>query len=185
MARPENCIDWVLSHEVDGFGTSHEAKSFNIDQGGPTKYGITIPFLKEWGPSGDKDHDGNFDIEDIRALLPDDARAAVKSVIWDKCRVSSIASDLIARKWLDVAVNGCPSVATRVLQRACNAILPMGILKDDGILGPKTILSANSLMPHVVIEQMRHYQKEFYLAVLRKHPEYENCRKGWLNRAAR
>lgn len=81
----------------------------------------------------------------------------------------------------DMAVNTGVMAAGRTLQRAINSSEITGI-KIDGIVGPKT-LEVLSLAPMgLVLSHYVLYRRELYEILIKKNPDLERFRKGWMNR---
>jgi len=181
MARFENCIDFVIKHEG----------GYTVDHAGPTNYGVTVSTLRretqdannDGYMDGDIDHDGDIDADDIRKMAGDDAKEIYRRQWWAALGYDRILSDLVARKVFDMAVNMGHSQGVRLLQRAVNALLPMGNLKVDGIMGAKTVKATNQLDPVVLVKELRAQMAAFYRRIVHKHPSYQKFINGWLRRA--
>ncbi len=105
------------------------------DLGGATNMGVTISTWKQVGY--DKDGDGDIDVNDLHLLTRDDVvNRVLKPHYWDRCRADEIESQSIANIVVDwVWGSGKPGI-TRVQKI-------LGV-KQDGIVGPKTLAAINS-----------------------------------------
>lgn len=174
MARFEDAIPVVLKHEG---GWSNNPN----DPGGPTKYGVSLRWLKTQGFAGDLDHDGDVDAQDVRLITPEIATAFYRDEFW-KPAYGRMLSQAVATKVFDTAVNTGPMVAHRILQRALAALGKP--VTADGWLGEKTLLAVDQCDAGDLLARFRFYQREFYAAVIAKNPRLAAFARGWENRAA-
>ncbi len=149
------------------------------DSGGPTKYGISLRYLKLSG-QGDFDQDGDIDRDDILKMNLEDAKEIYKQDWWERYSYYRIQDQFIATKVFDLSVNMGAKQAHKILQRAIWAVLGdhQSSLSDDGILGPKTLHKVNSLNNRELMPALRAEAAGFYRSL--RQPKYL---KGWLNRA--
>lgn len=101
------------------------------DSGGETKYGIckrSYPHIN------------------IKDMTMDRAIEIYYSDWWRKYRICDIVSDPIAFRLLDQCVVSGPIHAIGVLQRAVNKLLNANVLMCDGVLGPHSISTINSIV---------------------------------------
>lgn len=167
-------ITVILVHE-GGFSNHDD------DPGGATNYGISLRWLKSQHLYGDLDDDGDVDIDDIMMV---DRQAAVRMYRekwWDKYHYDRIIDCDIATKVFDMSVNMGGSRAHKILQHAINSL--GGNLAIDGIIGPKTITATNIVDANTLLDELRHEQQRFYLALIARKPTMAVFRKGWLRRA--
>ena len=143
-----NCIEFVLKSEGGYVNDPH-------DPGGETNYGIS----KRAYPN-----------LDIRNLTKAQAILIYRRDYWDKVQGDYLPCglDLVA---LDAAVNSGVGQSTKWLQRAVK-------VKDDGVLGPKTLKALREDPVATTIESALHERLTF-MQGLRNWPRYG---KGWLNR---
>lgn len=174
-------FDWAFT-----FMMHHEGgwANYENDPGGPTKYGISLRYLRSQGELGDLDGDGDVDIDDVRALTKDTAREFYRESFWASTRCNEIMSQLIATKFFDICVNTGPRQAGLILQEA---LVDYG--KDvtvDGIVGGKTLKAVNDLedRDYLLINNIREIQKEFYTNLVSEKPSLNQFIRGWLRRAA-
>ncbi|MDF2868306.1 MAG: hypothetical protein K0S11_1776 [Gammaproteobacteria bacterium] len=176
MSSFEQAIATILLHEGHFVNNPH-------DPGGPTKFGISLSWLKQLGELDsriymdfDTNQDGILDARDISNLTEVAAMALYKTQWWDKYQYSQINVQRLATKVFDLAVNMGSKAAHRCLQRALRAA---GVqLEEDGILGPKTMAAVNQTDPVVLLAALRSEAAGYYRSLNK--PFYE---KGWLNRA--
>ena len=112
-----------------------------LDPGKATIYGITEAVARENGYTGD-----------IRQLPMDVAKRIYKAKYWDAVRADELPPTLRLAVF-DAAVNSGVRQATLWLQRAAG-------VKDDGIIGPRTLaavksLDANSLRLKMAAQRLR------------------------------
>jgi lysozyme family protein len=136
------------------------------DKGGETKYGISKQSYPE------------LDIENISV---DDAKLIYFNDFWNKNACSSLPLSL-ACKVFDLSVNLGPKTAATLLQRALRAVGV--IVKEDGIIGPKTIEGATTLEPNShILCALRSEAAGYYRMIAEKDPSQKVFLNGWLNRA--
>lgn len=170
----EAAVAVVLKHE-GGF-VNHPS-----DPGGATNYGISLRYLKSLGIElGDVDLDGDVDIDDIKALTPDKAKAIYRREWWDRYGYFKLP-DIVGTKVFDLSVNMGAKQAHRLLQRALRACGKEVI--QDGVLGPKTLSAAHSSIPEALLAALRSEAAGFYRSLIAKKPELSVFETGWMNRA--
>ena len=148
------------------------------DSGGMTHYGISLRFLKSLdAQEGDLNGDGKIDAEDIQSLNLEQATQLYRTEFWEHYNYSAIENQLLATKVFDLSVNLGPYPAHRSLQRAVRAVSSQP-LREDGVLGPLTLMTANALNPTVLLAALRSEAAGYYRSLHR--PRFEQ---GWLNRA--
>lgn len=133
------------------------------DAGGLTKYGISSRSYPDL---------------DIRKLTKEKAKEIYKRDYWDKIKGHSIIEPVNFLVF-DFAVNAGIKQAIICLQKA--VVKLGGTIKVDGIIGPKTISSANLnnaelLSSYFIVERIR-----FYNSIVRKGNNIKFLR-GWINR---
>jgi len=160
------------------------------DKGGATNMGITIGTWRQIGY--DKDGDGDIDVQDIRALDEHDFSAVLK-VYWNRWQANRLINQSVANILVDwVFTSGAWGI--KIPQRILG-------LKEDGVVGPKTLEALNSqnqkelfnkifearkkFFNDIVINSVLKYEKE----IKRKSTEKEKLKftqkrflAGWLNR---
>ena len=108
------------------------------DPGGETKFGIS--------DRADGRIDGKHKGKPIKTLTLEDAKQIYKEEYWDKAHCNSF-DDVVAICLFDTAVNQGVDTAIKMLQRTLK-------VKEDGIIGPKTISAAVaqcSTLPHAFL----------------------------------
>lgn len=174
MASFEQAVGVVLDHEGGLTDDAHDA-------GGVTNHGITLPVLRQEGAAGDVDHDGDVDVQDIRALTPMMAKRIYRAQWWDRYGYERIADQALATKVFDMAVNMGPWQAHLIAQRALRAC---GVaVKEDGVLGAVTLGALNAAPTEALLAAMRSEAAGVYRMILVRHPDYAGFAKGWLRRA--
>lgn len=182
MAEFELALPTILKHE--GKVADHPN-----DSGGATSYGISLRFLCQTNDldddtwqDGDINRDGRINLDDVLGITPDDAAKFYRLYFWESSNYSRIQDQSIATKCLDLAVNMGNRWANRVTQRAVRATIGLK-LKEDGIIGNKTIHAINMCPPDKLMIAMRAEAAGHYRLLLAKQPKFEVFINGWLNRA--
>lgn len=128
MAQPTVAARYILKWE-GGFVDNPD------DPGGPTNHGILLRELQEKGI--DVNHDGVVDIEDIKALSPDEAMNLFVQDYWD-ADMGGIEDQAVATKIMDGRVNLGNDTAAKIAQAAAG-------VEADGKIGPATVAAINAL----------------------------------------
>ena len=95
---------------------------------------------------------------------------------YDKIDDSRVAAHLF-----DFGVNAGLSQSSKLAKRAINRILTRPITVD-GLLDEKTIKIINHLVPSVFLSALKAEEEDFYLGIVKRHPQLKCFLKGWLNR---
>ena len=150
----DQAFDALLKHE--GGYSDHAA-----DPGGKTRYGITEAVAREVGYRGD-----------MRELPLDLAKQIYKNRYWDAVKADQLPS---AVRYLvfDAAVNSGVGQAARWLQRAVK-------VKDDGVIGPMTLMAANQSNPEALARRVL-AQRLRFMSGLANWPAFS---RGWARRIA-
>ena len=182
MAELQKALPTLLLHE--GGSVNHPD-----DPGGFTSYGISLRFLRQtadldgdsW-PDGDINRDGDINATDIRLLTKQDAEKFYQLYFWDPNKYERIESQDIATKLLDFAVNMGGRWANRIAQRAVRATIGIR-LKEDGIMGNKTLHAINMTNPDKLLVSLRSEAAGYYRLIAAMNPKLQSFLRGWLNRA--
>ena len=181
MANFEKALDYVLNNETIGWPTAGtldekvaKMKAGKLswwfsqtkgDKGGATAFGITLETAKGHGIDT---------VDKLKAILPNDVAYVYRNpFFW---RFDGIKIDSVGAKLMDMRVN-MPGEAYSLIQEAFG--LPV-----DNHYGPHTEVAINAAggkaMALLVQACATHYAKR-----LRTHPEEEQFRKGWMERAVK
>lgn len=162
------------------------------DAGGATNKGVTIGTWRQVGY--DKDGDGDIDVQDLKLLSNNDVRDRVlKPHYWNRWKADQIQSQKVANILVDW-VWGSGKHGIVIPQRL------LGV-KDDGIVGSKTLSAVNFADPDQLFEAIFQARVDFFNDITqtsiakyekkigRKATESELMKhtnkrflKGWLNR---
>ena len=166
MADIKHLSRFILSWE--GGYSSHPN-----DPGGPTNRGVTLATWKIYGY--DKDGDGDIDKDDVKIISEYDAIYEVmKPMFWDKCKADQIVDQSVANIIVDwIWMSGFGKIKN--IQRLVG-------VKDDGIVGPKTIAAINNKDPKKLFGQIWNARKRFYESLCSSKPKMKVFLKGWMNR---
>lgn len=165
MAKVEILAPFILKWE-GGF-VNHPN-----DQAGATNKGVTIAVWKSQGY--DKDGDGDVDVSDLKLISEKDAVSILKKNYWDKWKADKIKSQAIANTVVDwVWASGAWGI--KIPQRILG-------LKEDGIVGDKTITAINSVDEKVFLKKLYEARYKFLKDITVKNPKLSVFMKGWNNR---
>jgi lysozyme family protein len=144
----------VLKHE--GGYVNHPS-----DPGGETNFGITKAVAQRNGYHGD-----------MRDIPMDVVARIYRKGYWDAVRADEMPQE-VRYAVFDAAVNSGPGQAIRWLQRAVN-------VKDDGVLGPQTLLAVRMQNPEVLLRRVLAQRLKF-MSGLSNWPAFS---RGWARRIA-
>lgn len=178
VANFDAAIPYILANE-GGYSNNPN------DPGGVTNHGISLRFLKTLGLMGDIDQDGDVDADDILALSPAIAKTFYRNSFWNPHKLDKLNSQGLATKILDMGVNLGSSKANKILQSSANFCLQGHALKVDGVIGPKTLASVNSIDEKLLIPLLISDLSNYYLRLCNINPALNVFLKGWLKRATK
>lgn len=187
MADFELAIPHILLHEVPKKALTTGEGAFTNDPddpGGPTKWGISLKFLRSV-PGGDIDKDGDVDIDDVIKLSLGVTKEIYRLMFWDLYRYGEIKNSKLATKIFDLCVNMGPKKPHVFLQRALFIIGKQIVV--DGFLGNKTLAAVNSLNQgeiNNVIAHVCQFAEEYYKELIERRPRLAKYKNGWFKRAA-
>jgi lysozyme family protein len=136
------------------------------DKGGETKYGISkrsYPHLN------------------IKNLSVEDAKKIYFIDYWlkQKCQ---LMDEHLALKLFSLSANMGNQRAARLLQKAANSLAPSP-LKEDGIIGPKTLEAIQRFDPSALLKEFKKEAANFYQEIVARDPSQQKYLNGWLYRA--
>lgn len=181
LIDPTAAINYVLGNE--GLLVDNPQ-----DPGGITFAGISLRFLKSLTAEELKECE-IFDLEitadTILHLDIEKARLIYLKIWWERCNLDGIFRQTIASFIFDMCINHGISPAIKMVQRACWAVVKdRNTIKDDGVLGPKT-LSAINQCGFYLLPVLRSERASFYRMLAEKDANFNVFLNGWLNRAYR
>jgi lysozyme family protein len=157
MGDFDKCFDFTVGVEGGYSNNLH-------DKGGPTKYGITLPVLSAWRGGIE------LDAEDVECMDLAEAKDIYKHNYWTPIHGDELPQGIDLCTF-DAAINSGVSNAIRWLQAVIK-------VKVDGLLGPKTIIAAQTCEPGEVINDLLNLRE----AYLRSLPDWKYFGKGWKHR---
>lgn len=147
------------------------------DPGGATNFGISLRWYKS-------SVDPTADVDTIRGIKEEDAMELVKSRWWDGKLYYALHSQEVADRYFGFVFNMGSRNATRILQRAINAVETVSeTVVVDGILGEKTVGAANAIFPPHLLEELRKQARAFYQRLIDRSPTLKVFEKRWFRRA--
>lgn len=160
------------------------------DPGGATQYGISLRFLmttgdldKDGWPDGDINHDGKINVEDIKKMSKLGASKLYFLYFWMPLACTQIRDQGIATKLFDLGINMGTRTATKLIQRAINAIHKDKVLLEDGLMGCMTLASINERKPDLLMPAFKIQAADYYKSLVMKKPALDKFLHGWLKRA--
>lgn len=148
----QKCID-VLFPLEGGYSDRPD------DKGGKTKYGISQRAYPDLN---------------IEALTKEMAADIYYNDYWVPMIIEEISNQLLVLHLFVFGVNAGIRTSIRLLQRLVG-------VKDDGYVGSKTIKAIKNFDGDI-LQKFIEKEKEFYVLLVKKHPEQEVNLRGWINR---
>lgn len=98
-----------------------------------------------------------------------------------------LASDEVAKRVFDMAVNGGSGAAVKCLQRGVNTLLPdaVHLIVVDGGWGPNTLQAANGCAEDELVSAFQQARTDYYKAVVAANPQDAKYLESWTARALR
>ena len=160
--------------KVAPFVLEHEGGFVNdpLDRGGATNKGVTIAVWKAQGY--DKDGDRDIDVADLKLITVEDATNIMKKNYWDRWKAEQIKNQAIANTLVDW-VWGSGAWGIKIPQRI------LGV-KDDGIVGNKTLEALNNQDPKKFLEKLYLARFNFLDGIVASKKKKKRFIKGWKNR---
>ena len=99
--------------------------------------------------------------------------------------LDQIASDKVAERVFDMAVNGGAGTSVKLLQTALNVVrFPSGgYVTPDGIWGPRTVSACNQAEEDALVGAFRQQRAQHYRNIVAKNPSKEIYLSAWLARS--
>lgn len=162
---------------------AHESAKYTDtpgDAGGPTKYGISLRFLRGVPlPIADRDHDGDIDAADVRLIDHDEAAQIFKSYFYMRPQIYTLEANFQPMMF-DEAVNFGPAHAIECLQEAI-------LVPADGRIGDMTRTSLTAAVHRLGERAVKNLICDKFVARYRSiaegNPANQKFLQGWENRA--
>ncbi|MDE6649300.1 MAG: peptidoglycan domain protein [Muribaculaceae bacterium] len=143
------------------------------DKGGPTLAGVTLTTLQE---SRTKSQGSRVKVTeaDLAKMSYDEWLAILKSLFWDRCNADNIRSQSVANMFVDWVWHSGPLMIRKVQD--------IFSLRQDGIVGPKTLAALNSAPAESVFNRLKAARERSYHRIVFNRPSQQVNLQGWLNR---
>lgn len=142
------------------------------DKGGPTMKGVTIAVYTAYRAKKGKKTPTQ---QDLKNITQEEWADILKTMYWDRWKADQINSQSIANLLVDwVWASGVYGI--KHPQRV------LGV-KDDGIVGPKTIAAINNYPDQkALFNKLWLRRKQHFISIANARPANKKFLKGWLNR---
>ena len=136
------------------------------DKGGATQSGVTLgTFRSVFGASKT--------VSDLKNITYAQWRYIMKRY-WDACKADQLNNQSVAEIFVDWNINA-GNAAIRRLQRDLG-------LKDDGIVGNKTLAALNASPQKTVFDKVKNSRVAYYNKIVVNNPSQKKFLAGWLSR---
>ena len=152
------------------------------DSGGETAWGISMKWIQSQGLQPQDLDLPDFDPGCLHALTLDKAKELYRKYFWDPNKYDQLSDQRVANKIFDMCVNMGAHQAHLLAQRACVSCNHSTVI--DGILGPNSIATINSIKPEEFIAALILKQRAFYYSLAAKNPKLQVFLGGWLKRSS-
>jgi putative secretion activating protein len=157
--RIKNCLDYIF--QVEG--------GYNVDQGGPTRYGIIQSEARKHGYTGS-----------MKDFPKDKAKEIYIKDYYYGNKIDKINDERVALSVFDWTVNS--GGAKKQIQKMLNKEYGLN-LTVDGIIGPKTLDALNGVNQDSLLKNIATAQRNYYTYLAKSNPEKNGSSlKGWYNR---
>jgi lysozyme family protein len=141
-----------------------------VDQGGPTNWGITLPFYKDLTGK-------TLTAEQLKALPVAEAQK-IYALYFDRVGLSGLDNVELADLLFDFCVNSGESRAIKELQEIAGSV-------PDGKLGPATLAAVKAKGERTVYYALLQRRFRFWAGLARANPQrYGDDLAGWVNRGS-
>ena len=182
-------ISTVLSDILEREGWPAYTEHPN-DKGGPTKGGITIRTLEAH-------RHRRCTRTELKRLTEEEALAILRRRYVEVQGINTLSDGDLQEQVIDNGVLSGPDIAVKDLQRAIASVLQdmrdegvvgdhlgfRGVLKVDGIIGPKTNAAIAGLSPAVIGRRLAVERALRLARIVAKEPDQSVFLVGWLTRA--
>jgi lysozyme family protein len=158
-------FDMAFEHVV---GVEGGYSNDPFDHGGPTNYGITQDTLAAFRGKP-------VDERDVKNLSLQEAKMIYRSKYWNPLACDQIRSPIVSQILFDQGVNRGISAAAKSIQRAVG-------VKDDGMIGPKSIEAINSKVDRELAMRFVFDAQEAYARIVQNNTTQAKFLVGWLRR---
>lgn len=163
MVNFEKAVMYLIDNE------GREYTNEPLDNGGPTKFGITQETLSYYRVCPTSP-------QDVENLTEAEAQKIYEALYWKPCGCNEILSQAVATALLDTAaLDGTPR-ATRWAQGAAG-------VEVDGHMGPKSIEQINKLTASFFMSRFIPQIQHHYIEIVKEHPPQIRYLDGWLQRS--
>ena len=168
-------LSWADRPLQEQFGRAKELGLVILpfDKGGPTVCGVTYNTYTLWCKSVGR---GKPTVEQMVTMSLEDWLGVYKTLFWDKICGDGIGDQGVA----DMLVDWCWTSGVPWPVRRLQGILHV---KQDGIVGPKTLYELNCWNGDLLTEELRKERIDYYEGIAKRDPNQRQFLKGWINRA--
>ncbi len=137
------------------------------DKGGATMKGVTLTTFRNF-------YGKDKTVDDLKKITDEQWTYIMKKGYWNKAGADAIDSQSVA----NAIVDWCYNSGTGILKRIQRIV---GV-KDDGIVGPKTIAAINSKSPLPLFGAIKQDRIKFINGIIARDEKQKRFYNGWMNR---
>ena len=142
----------------------------NNDKGGATNKGVTYKTWESYCNKVGK----TASLTTLRNMSNKEWLEIFREHSWEPWCADKIVSQRVA--------NICADWSWMSGRKVIKRVQKLVGVKDDGIVGPKTLAAINGHSEDALFGQIKELRKKFYENIVRKDPTQQIFLKGWLNR---
>ena len=167
-------LSWATKPLEVQFGKAKEKGLVILphDKGGPTVCGITYNTYVLWSKQVGKPKPS---VEQMVSMTIDEWLSVYKTLFWDRISGDKIGFQRVADMLVDWTwTSGVPWPVRRLQGILC--------VKQDGIIGPKTLYEMNCWNEDALVEEMRKERIDYYEGIVKRDKTQAKFLDGWTNR---
>lgn len=119
----------------------------------------------------------------VKAMSQFEAGQIYRALYWDKMKLDEMTSQALAEAVMDHGVNAGVNRSGKLLQEALNWVRRNDILKEDGWIGPYTLLQVNTTADRGILQKFFELRIRYYASIVRRRRSQAAFLYAWTRRA--
>lgn len=141
------------------------------DRGGATMIGVTLAAFTAWRKSQNRPAPT---VKELKSISYEEWRNIADHDFWQRCKADELKSQSVAMMVADFTFHS-GAHGIKALQR----VLAVTV---DGIMGAKTLATANATPPETLFLALKNERLRFLRAIVKNNPRQQKYLKGWISR---